>query len=147
MDVARLFDNVASLAGVRSVWLLDADTVLHVRPSRSERLARVADKARPHVRALFAAADSSAAGSEDAVLRFANGCALLRRSGPYALVVVTEDDSALNAVRMVSNLLLRNLTPESVAALNPAPQPPPASLEVAQPATARAPRMYRGQPY
>lgn len=146
MDVGRLFDNVTALAGVRGAWLLDAGSVVHVRPAQSDLLAGLADRTRPHVRALFAAAAAAAPGSDDAVLRFEHGCALVRRTGSYVLVVVTQDDSALNAVRMVTNLLLRNLTPESVASLNPPPAPPPAPEEPAD-RPKRAPRMYRGQPY
>lgn len=146
MDVARLFDNIAAIAGVNDTWLLDAESVVFMHRSRSSGLAGIADKTHP-VRTLFAAADAAAAGNDDAVLRCERGCALFRRTGPYLLVVVTQDDSALNAVRMVSNLLLRNLTPESVARLKPAPPAPPVPPDDPQPKPSRAPRMYRGQPY
>ncbi|MDX5362932.1 MAG: hypothetical protein LPJ91_02090 [Pseudazoarcus pumilus] len=152
MDVGKLFDNVTALAGVEGAWLLDADGVAHVHRRPPGLAQDPLENARAHIRALYAAIDSGPAGADDCVLRYDQRCLLLRRAGPFVLAVLTQDASSLVAVRMVTNLLVRNLTPEAVGALKPQPDPgpaeaPPAVEESAPLAPAKGVRMYRGQPY
>lgn len=155
MDVGKLFDNVTALAGVEGVWLLDADGVAHVHRLPPGLARDPLENARAHIRALYAAIDSGPAGADDCVLRYDERCLLLRRAGPFVLAVLTRDASSLVAVRMVTNILVRNLSPEAVGALphpnlpDPEPEaPPPAPAdEPASLTPAKGVRMYRGQPY
>lgn len=149
MDVGKLFDNVTALAGVDGAWLLDAEGIAHIHRLPPGITANPLENARTHIQALYAAIDADSAGADDCVLRYDQRCLLLRRAGPYVLAVLTRDASSLVAVRMVTNLLVRNLTPESVGLLAP---PPPAiapddPAETAPLAPAKPVRMYRGQPY
>lgn len=153
MDVGKLFDNVTALAGVDGAWLLDADGVAHVHRQPAGLARDPLENSRAHIRALYAALDSRPAGTDDCVLRYEEGCLMLRRAGPYVLAVQMRDASSLVAVRMVTNLLVRNLTPEAVGTLSPQPEAAPAAPEPPPPddsaslAPAKGVRMYRGQPY
>lgn len=155
MDVGKLFDNVTALAGVEGAWLLDAEGVAHVHRLPPGIVGNPLENARAHIQALYAAIDAGAAEADDCVLRYDERCLLLRRAGPFVLAVLTRDASSLVAVRMVTNLLVRSLTPEAVGALRPppdaipaaAPESPPPAVEEAPLAPAKGVRMYRGQPY
>lgn len=155
MDVGKLFDNVAALAGVEGAWLLDGEGVAHVHRLPPGLTRNPLENSRTHIHALYAALDSSPAGADDCVLRYDERCLMLRRAGPYVLAVLMRDASSLVAVRMVTNLLVRNLTPEAVGTLKPqpevaaaTPEPPPLETdESASLAPAKGVRMYRGQPY
>lgn len=154
MDVGKLFDNVTALSGVEGVWLLDAEGVAHVHRLPPDLARDPLENARTHIRALYAAIDAGPAGADDCVLRYDERCLLLRRAGAFVLAVLMRDASSLVAVRMVTNILVRNLSPEAISGLTPQdiPDTPPeaAAAETEEPTTlapAKGVRMYRGQPY
>ena len=155
MDVGKLIDNVTGLTGVEGLWLFDAEGVVHVHRPPSGLGRDPLENARTRIRALYAALDSGPAGVDDCLLRYDGHCLLLRRTGPFVLTVLTRDASSLTAVRMVTRLLMRHLSPETVDALRqpalaasgPEPASPAAADEAGLPKPAKGPRMYRGQPY
>jgi hypothetical protein len=153
VDVGKLFDNVTALAGVEGAWLLDGEGLAHVHRQPPGMTHNPLENSRTHIRALYAALDSSPGCADDCVLRYEERCLMLRRAGPYVLAVLMHDASSLVAVRMVTNLLVRNLTPESVGTLSPLPEaaapepPPPAADDGVSLTPAKGVRMYRGQPY
>lgn len=177
MDLKRLFENIAELPGVVGVCVFS--TVDGARWSRLPDDMSGADfdagfeSARPDMVALLGQMQCSRVGCDQCVLQFRDRWVMLRRSGEIVVFVVADDERSLTSARMMSNVALRHLDPQSLQMLVAAPEgegaaedgpaatrtsdeEPSAVMEVADARGTGAPdadepprkvRMYRGQPY
>ena len=161
MDVGRLFDNVTALAGVEGVWLFRPDGLVHVHRAPQALSGDPVEVTWARIQALYAEMDTQLDDVDDYLLKFEERWLLLRRAGEFTLVVLATDAASPAAVRMVTNVLTRNLSHDAVALLHPAPPVAPSATAPAESATPgteapddeallapkRPVRMYRGQPY
>ncbi len=145
MDMVKLLDNVLELPGVVGLCLLDADCEPRLNRMPDFVDAGVLASARPYLAALQEGAEACLPGTRDMVLRFAEHWLMLRLAPAGTLVLLGGEAASLSSVRMLSNIALRELDAETIAAL-PSPEQPREPARLA-PAAARAPRMYRGRPY
>lgn len=145
MDIVKLLDNVLELPGMDGLCLLDADGRLRLNRLPAFIHASALAAAQAHLLTLQESAQSCLPGTEDLVLRFAEHWLMLRSGDHGTLVLLGSEQASLSSVRMVSNIALRQLNAETLAALpSPEQQHEPTHLA---PAATRAPRMYRGRPY
>jgi hypothetical protein len=90
---------------------------------------------------VFGALGSACPAADELLLRF-DGMSLFTRRGTHVLLgVLATDTASLPALRMASNLVLRQL--DTVELANTLP-PAPAPLDAAHPAVKPAPRFWRG---
>ena len=146
MDIGKLLDNVGVMPGVEGTCIFDLGGKIHVNRLPAFLNGDPLAQARSRIETLYRAMTERLLPADDFVLHYADHWLLLRRAGNIVLVVLATRNASLSSVRMITNILVRNLTPESVAALAA-----PAGAVLPEPATAPMParptRMYRGQPY
>jgi hypothetical protein len=151
MNLVRLLDNITALAGVQGVWLFDSDGLAHVHRSPEGADPAAFEAARTHIAALYASTDALREGVDDYLLRFDGGWLLLRRSSVATVVVQGTQEASPSAVRMVTNVLVRNIDAAALSALRgeaAVPVEPSATDEENLSLAPKRPvRMYRGQPY
>lgn len=146
MDLGKLFENVSTLPGVEGVCLIDPDGELRVDRMPAFLAGAPLAEARARIQRLYETMDARALAVDDYVLRFAEHRLLLRRSENFVLVVLAGESASLSGLRMVTNILLKNITGpalDALAATTPAPPPQPAPAQDPP----RSVRMYRGRPY
>lgn len=151
MDFDKLCNAVTGLPGVEGLALMDAEGGLmwHTQPP----VLRAPDPAEL-AQAVFGLLDATAWQANDLVLEFENNWLMLRRNGARLMLIVAAQPATVSSTRMMSGLLLRNLTAEALSAWQ-AQRVVPHGLHrdserrPDRPAASAStrPRMYRGQPY
>lgn len=161
MQFDKFAQNILELPGVEGLCLVDAATSALLRNRMPSFIPEfVFDTALRRVCSLYEAVDENFQPADDYVLKFAGKSLVLRRAGGVILVIFASDTAHLVSLRIVTNIVLKNLqgTPAILAELRAAQVPvpvgvaaaaEPAPTPVAEPAPAAAQppkprRVYRG---
>lgn len=165
MDIAKLLDNVGALPGVEGTCVFELGGEVRINRLSALGSEALLESMRSGITDLYLKTTAHGLATDDFVLHFGDRWLLLRRAGEVILVVLAGPAANLSSVRMLTNILVRNLTPDALEALSALPLPPPSPSVSASPESEPKPdpdfdpdgdaplspkkpvRMYRGQPY
>lgn len=146
MDLLKLVDNLFAIPGVLGLCLIDSKGALRLNRMPAHLDNQVLETLPPYLVALHEQAVDCLPETNDLVLRFREHWLMLRHGAHATLILFGSHSASLTSVRMVSNLVLRQLDDTGLTALPNVPESV-ATIAPAKPVIAPTQRMYRGNPY
>ncbi|MFH1497197.1 MAG: hypothetical protein ABII82_05155 [Verrucomicrobiota bacterium] len=141
MEISKLFDNILDLPGIEGVCLFGFEGRIYVNRMPVFISPEVFSDAQRRITAMYETMDENFLPCDDYVLRYAERWLLLRRTDQLVLLILAGDKANMASTRMVTNMTMKHLTPETLAQLpvindRPAPAPAPGAAPVTVEATA-----------
>lgn len=174
MELNKLFDNIMDLPGIEGACLFNLEGSIHLNRMPAFLANELFQDAQRRITAMYETMDENFLPCDDYLLKFSEKWLMLRRHDQEVLLVMANDKANLASARMVTNMTLKHLTPETLGNLpeptpfsaaaaptaDPAPvntphipepiiaaKPLPEPMSVAESKPAKPVRLYRGQPY
>lgn len=151
MEITKLFDNILDLPGIEGVCLFGTEGQMYINRLPSFLSNELFADAQRRIVAMYETMDENFLPCDDYMLRFSERWLLLRRTEKQVLLVLGGEKANVASTRMVTNMTMKHLTPEVMAALEgvargglpapaaPVPAPAAASSTVRPPGSPAAP--------
>ncbi len=130
MEISKLFDNILDLPGIEGVCLFGFEGHIYVNRMPAFITPEVFADAQRRITAMYETMDENFLPCDDYVLRFSERWLLLRRTEQLVLLILAGDKANMASTRMVTNMTMKHLTPETLAQL-PSSGERPVSVPVA----------------
>ncbi len=140
--IEKIIKNVLELPGVDGACILDKKGVLLHHALPDFFLEDFLDDLARRIKTLYEAVDENYTACDDYLLKFPEKYIRLRRSRNVFLLVVVDPAVNMTSLKMVTNLVLKHITPKVLGEMRKlleAGAPPPAEAEAAPEVEASVP--------
>ncbi len=119
MELNKLFDNIMDLPGIEGVCLFGIEGEVYVNRLPSFIVNDIFADAQRRITALYETMDENFLPCDDYLLKFSEKWLMLRRHEQQVLLVLANEKANLTSTRMVTNMTMKHLTPESLVVPSP----------------------------
>lgn len=138
--IERLVNNVLDVPGVEGLCLFDRECNILLNQLPDYFIEELFDDALQRVISLYETVDDNFIPCDDYLIKYPGKWIMLRRGKDVFTLIITDEGVNQVTLKMTTNLLLKNVRPDTL--VNPAPTPAPA-----EPTTTQNPRATTRPPY